>query len=136
MRPDVINHRPDPTYLRELIAKIGLPQRQIARGLGVDETLFRKYITHPDNSSYRECPYLVQFALESGALFRMEAIADTAFGEHEGYGFRWADKPMGHARHEACPKCGSVHFRLPLTRPIAQTHSEPAMDNDRSGLDQ
>lgn len=64
MRPDVINHRPDPTYLRELIAKIGLPQRQIARGLGVDETLFRKYITHPDNSGYRECPYLVQFALE------------------------------------------------------------------------
>lgn len=63
----------------------------------------------------------------------MEAIADIGLGEHEGYGFRWADKPMDHARYEACPKCGSVHFRLPLTRPIAQTHSEPAMDNDRSG---
>ena len=64
MRPDVSRHNPDPTYVRSLIDDIGLPQRQIARILGVDETLFRKYITHTHNASYRECPYLVQFALE------------------------------------------------------------------------
>ena len=64
MRPDIASHNPDPSYLRSLVANIGLSQRQIARDLGVDETLFRKYITHPENASYRECPYLVQYALE------------------------------------------------------------------------
>ncbi len=64
MRPDINRHNPDPTYLRGLIHIIGLSQRQIARDLGIHETLFRKYITDIDNASYRECPYLVQYALE------------------------------------------------------------------------
>ena len=36
---DVNQHNPYPTYLRGLIDSIGLSQRQIARDLGVDETL-------------------------------------------------------------------------------------------------
>ena len=67
MRPNIDNHNPDPTYLRGLIDRIGQSQRSIARDLGIAETLFRKYITRPENSSYRECPYLVQYALETWA---------------------------------------------------------------------
>jgi len=52
------------------IARIGMSQRAIARRLGIDETLFRKYITRPENRSYRPCPYLVQFALEAWAADR------------------------------------------------------------------
>ena len=62
--PNITNYRPDPTYLRELIAQTGLSQRAIARQLGIHETVFRKYLTHPENASYRPCPYLVQYALE------------------------------------------------------------------------
>jgi len=62
--PDISQHNPDPAYLRELIEQIGMSQRAIARQLGIDETLFRKYLTRPENRSYRPCPYLVQFALE------------------------------------------------------------------------
>jgi len=63
-QPDIANHNPAPSYLRSLIARIGLSQRAIARRLGIDETLLRRYITRPENASYRRCPYLVQFALE------------------------------------------------------------------------
>ena len=68
--PDISQHNPDPTYLRELIAQIGLSQRAIARRLGIHETVFRKYLTHPENASYRPCPYLVQYALETWAKKR------------------------------------------------------------------
>ena len=78
MTPDIKNRNPDPAYLRGLIDQIGLSQRAIARALGIDESLFRKYITHTDNASYRECPYLVQYALEQWAGGRTEAEAKTA----------------------------------------------------------
>lgn len=70
MIPTTSRHNPKPDYLRELIDDTGLSQRAIARQLGIDETLFRKYITNKSNSTYRECPYLVQFALERLAMYR------------------------------------------------------------------
>jgi predicted transcriptional regulator len=78
MIPDTSRHNPEPDYLRKLIDEIGYSQRAIARQLGIDETLFRKYITHKTNSTYRECPYLVQFALERFAMYR-NVVAQVIF---------------------------------------------------------
>ena len=60
-------YNPAPTYLRELIAQIGLSQREIARRIGIDETLFRKYLTPADRKTHRDAPYLLQLALECWA---------------------------------------------------------------------
>lgn len=68
MTPDKIsNYNPSPTYLRNLISQIGLSQREIARRLGIDETVFRKYLLAADRSTHRRAPYLVQLALECWA---------------------------------------------------------------------
>jgi transcriptional regulator with XRE-family HTH domain len=61
MRPDKVNYNPDPSYLRELIALIGLSQSQIAEQLGVGSRMFRHYLT---NNPKHPCPYPVQFCLE------------------------------------------------------------------------
>lgn len=73
MQPDVAQHNPAPQYLRELIARIGESQREVARRIGVSERTFRQYITDPDNKSYIIAPYVVQFALEQWASQCAEA---------------------------------------------------------------
>ncbi len=70
MIPNIKKHNPNPKYLRGLIDETGLPQRAIARQLGVSERIFRQYITHTDNQSYIECPYPVQFSLERLSIYQ------------------------------------------------------------------
>lgn len=65
MKPDATKHNPDPAYLRELLARAGLSQRAAARVIGIPERTMRYYLASDD----RECPYPVQFCLESLASF-------------------------------------------------------------------
>ena len=68
MTPDKSNHyNPSPDYLRGLIGRIGLSQREIARRLGYAENNFRRHLIHADRSSYRPAPYLLQLVLECWA---------------------------------------------------------------------
>ena len=65
--PDPSTHNPDPAYLRELIALIGVSQAEAARRLGINEGQFRRYFLAPGRNTRRECPYIVQYALEQWA---------------------------------------------------------------------
>ncbi len=67
--PDATKHNPDPEYLRELIARAGISQREAARRMGVDERLFRMYLASRTANSAQNCTYPVQFCLESLAAF-------------------------------------------------------------------
>lgn len=71
MKPNAIQHNPSPNYLRDLIEKSGLSQRQAARLVGINERTMRYYLTDE-----RECPYPVQFCLESLA----QELAGAASG--------------------------------------------------------
>jgi transcriptional regulator with XRE-family HTH domain len=55
-------HRPDPVYLRGLIARSGLTQREVARRLGVEPRTVRRWLTDPPQV---QCPYSAQVALET-----------------------------------------------------------------------
>lgn len=58
-RPDAVWHKPDPTYLRELLERAGLSQRGAARQLGLAERTMRYYL-----AGEQEAPYPVQYCLE------------------------------------------------------------------------
>lgn len=58
-RPDARRHRPEPDYLRELLARAGISQRAAARALDLDERSIRYYA-----SGEKEMPYTVQYCLE------------------------------------------------------------------------
>jgi transcriptional regulator with XRE-family HTH domain len=60
MTPDASRHDPRPEYVRALIERAGLSQREAARRIGISERVMRYYC-----SGEREPPYPVQFALES-----------------------------------------------------------------------
>lgn len=63
-RPDATKHTPDPEYLRSLVERAGVSQREAARIIGVEnERTFRRYLTLKA-SDYQPAPYPVQFALE------------------------------------------------------------------------
>lgn len=64
MNPDSSKHDPRPEYLRALLDRAGLSQREAARRIGVSERVMRYYLA-PDAADYRPAPYVVQFALES-----------------------------------------------------------------------
>ena len=64
MRPDSSRHNPDPRYLRGLLEKAGLTQRQAAQRLGISDRVMRYYLSAETSDSYRAAPYPVQFALE------------------------------------------------------------------------
>ncbi len=59
MTPDVKHLNQDTDYLRGLIAKTGLSQREAATRLGVPIRQMRYYLNND-----KPCPYTVQFALE------------------------------------------------------------------------
>ena len=63
-KPDIENHNPDPQYLRALIDKSGLSQRECARRLGISPRALRQYITHEYNATYTPVLYVVQYGLE------------------------------------------------------------------------
>jgi hypothetical protein len=64
MKPNAENYKRDPQYLRTLIERAGISQRQAARLIGIDERLMRAYLADPAIRSAREAPYAVQFCLE------------------------------------------------------------------------
>ncbi|MDV5861977.1 helix-turn-helix transcriptional regulator [Pseudomonas mendocina] len=64
MKPNASNHNPDPRYLRGLLEKAGLTQRQAAQRLGISDRVMRYYLSAETSDSYRAAPYPVQFALE------------------------------------------------------------------------
>ncbi|SFA66549.1 helix-turn-helix domain-containing protein [Metapseudomonas otitidis] len=64
MKPDASNHNPDPRYLRELIERAGVSQRQAAELIGMSWEGFRRYLRDVDAPGYRVADYRVQFALE------------------------------------------------------------------------
>lgn len=59
-RPDARQHRPEPAYLRELLARAGISQRAAARALDLDERSIRYYV-----AGEKEMPYTVQYCLEA-----------------------------------------------------------------------
>lgn len=62
--PDSSKHNPDPAYLRGLIEKAGISQREAARRLGIAERAMRCYLADRSTKSALPAPYIVQFALE------------------------------------------------------------------------
>lgn len=61
--PDATQHDPRPEYLRALLDRARLSQREAARRIGVSERMMRYYLAEP-GADHRPAPYLVQFALE------------------------------------------------------------------------
>lgn len=68
MKPDSTKYNPDPEYLRELISKTGLSQREIARRIGVSERSFRQFLANRHASTALDAPYPVQYCLEQMAI--------------------------------------------------------------------
>ena len=65
-RPDASKWNPDPDYLRSLLERAGLTQRDAATLLDVGYRQFRHFCT-----GKREAPYTVQYALEMLALLNI-----------------------------------------------------------------
>lgn len=85
--PDAKWHRPEPGYMRELLAKANLSQRAAARLLGVDERTMRYYA-----SGQTPLPYPAQFCLEALADKSSGMVADAP---REGGGWHQTkDRPI------------------------------------------
>lgn len=63
MKPNVSKHNPDPAYLRELLDRAGLSQREAARRLGISDRMMRYYLA--EGEANKPAPYAIQYALES-----------------------------------------------------------------------
>ncbi|WP_337054011.1 hypothetical protein [Pseudoxanthomonas sp. USHLN014] len=68
MSPDARLHDPRPAYLRGLLDKAGVSQREAARRLGISERMMRYYLADETSDGHRAAPYVVQFAIEQLAL--------------------------------------------------------------------
>ena len=62
--PNAERYTPDPQYLRNLIAKVGITQAEAARRLGVSPRMMRYYLSNQSGEAY-DCPYTVQYCLEA-----------------------------------------------------------------------
>lgn len=71
MRPDASHHNPDPRYLRGLLERAGISQREASRLIGISDRMMRYYLADEGESSHRAAPYLVQFAMECLATYRV-----------------------------------------------------------------
>ena len=60
MTPDSTKHNPDPAYLRGLVERSGLSQRECARRIGLSDRAMRYYL-----AGERKPMYAVQFAMEA-----------------------------------------------------------------------
>lgn len=65
MTPDAKTFNPDPAYLRGLIEKAGISQREAARRIGISDRLLRAYLTDPAKVSALTVTYPVQYCLEA-----------------------------------------------------------------------
>ena len=63
-QPDSSQHDPRPEYLRALLDRAGISQREAARRIGVSERMMRYYIAD-ETADHRPAPYPVQFAIEA-----------------------------------------------------------------------
>lgn len=70
MTPDARHHNPDPVYLRELMRRTGLSQREVAARLGMGARMLRYYLA--EEGKHR-APYAVQYCLEVLAAAREPA---------------------------------------------------------------
>lgn len=65
MGRDVIDaatgYRPDPEYLRDLLAQAGISQREAARKIGVSDVTLRRWLMTPPRAVL---PYSAQVCLE------------------------------------------------------------------------
>lgn len=68
--PDATLYNPDPAYLRGLIERAGLSQREAARRVGVSERIMRQYLADRAARTALDAPYPVQYALEKLAQER------------------------------------------------------------------
>ena len=64
MKPDASKHDPRPEYLRALLERAGLSQRQAAMKIGISDRVMRYYVSDVSSATYRPAPYPVQYALE------------------------------------------------------------------------
>lgn len=65
MTPNAQNFNPDPAYLRGLIEKAGISQREAARRLGISERHMRAFLANPATTkSAQQVSYPVQYCLE------------------------------------------------------------------------
>ena len=63
MKPNAKRHNPDPAYLRDLIDRAGLSQREAARRIGITDRMMRYYLA--DDEASPRAPYVVQYAIEN-----------------------------------------------------------------------
>ena len=75
--PDATLHNPDPAYLRGLITRAGISQREAARRLGIGERIMRAYLADYDKTTAQRCPYPVQYALEQLANVKKSGASDS-----------------------------------------------------------
>ena len=65
VKPDAYHHHnPSPDYIRALVDRAGLSQRECARRIGISERVMRYYLSDTA-ADHRPAPYPVQFALEA-----------------------------------------------------------------------
>lgn len=62
VKPDATKHKPDPAYVRKLLNRAGLSQREAARVIGVTDRAMRFWCS--DDPKAPSIPYTAQFALE------------------------------------------------------------------------
>lgn len=62
-QPDASLHNPSPEYLRALLDRAGVSQREAARRIGISERMMRYYLASAA-ADHRPAPYVVQYALE------------------------------------------------------------------------
>lgn len=68
--PNSKHYNPDPGYLRTLIERAGISQREAARRLGISPRMMRQYLADTDVKTAARAPYLVQYGLECLAFER------------------------------------------------------------------
>lgn len=61
-QPDSSQHDPRPEYLRALLDRAGISQREAARRIGVSERMMRYYLA-AEAADHRPAPYPVQHEL-------------------------------------------------------------------------
>lgn len=62
-KPDAALHKPDASYMRELVKASGMSQADAAAAIGVSERAMRNYLSNA-KETFRPAPYATQYTLE------------------------------------------------------------------------